>query len=302
MKRFIIVLGTLFMLIGCENYSAQYKQTQIELSQARDSIKMLTATIEALSYPANQRMAKINSLIKEGKYDSATTELNKLVSLFPNSPEAKMEPTLTSKIDAGIKAKLAEEKRIKALGFKALKDYSTVSCGNVKAVFSNVSIGTIFTFDSYGDEYHYRRADKNNRYVTASMSISSQDNNPNLPQCAIYIVDGESLTYIESLTTRFSRWDDYGSYLGNYADYNNDFSKVNTVRFKIGAEILTDYSRRPFILVMKKENALRRSYDSYGSPEISYKGYVDFKATLSIEDFSADGQYVSIKRFNFEKL
>ena len=253
MRRVGFVSGLLVLLIGCNNYSAQFEQAQVELAQARDSIKILVTTIDALSYPANQRLANINGLIKEKNYDSASTELKQLVSLFPNSPEAKMETSLNRLIEAGREAKIAEEKRIKALGFKALKDNLTVTLGNLKASFNSISIGNTFVFDNYGYEYRYLQADKNCKYVTAAMNITSDDNNPNLPQCAIYRIDGEKLVYETSLVTRFARWDDYGSYLGNDADYNNDFSKVNTVKFKIGGQISTDLSKQPFVLVMKKE-------------------------------------------------
>lgn len=302
MKRTIILLSSLFIICGCNNYSEQYKQAQKELTEARDSIKTLLAKVEELSYPANQRLSTIQSLIKEGNYDSATAELNQMVSLFPNSTEAKMASSLRQQIEKGIEAKVAEEKRLKALGFKALKDVSSVTCNGVKAVLSNISIGNTFTFDSYGYEYHYRQADKDKKYITAAMSITSDDSNPLLPQCAIYSIDGESLLFEAKLDTEFARWDDYGSYLGNYADYNNDFSKVNTVKFKIGAQVSNEVVKKPFVLVMKKENVLKRTYDKYSNPEISYTGAATFEYTLSIDAFKDDGGYVAIKRFNFEKL
>ena len=301
MKKAIIMLS-LFLTACGSNYSEEFKQAQAELTQARDSIKMLTATIEALSYPANHRLETIKANIKDGDFESATSELTQLVSLFPNSPEARMEESLKNQIEAGIQAKIAEEKRIKALGFKALTDHLSVQCGNVKASFSNVTMGNTFVFDNYGYEYRYRQADKNNKYVTAAMSITSDDNNPKLPQCALYCIDGENLIYEETLDTRFARWDDYGSYLGNDADYNNDFSKVNTVKFKIGAELSNDKNKRPFAVVMKKENVLSRTHDNLSRPEISYNGRASFKSSLTIDDLKEGGDYVLIKRFNFEKL
>ena len=307
MKKVVILLSLVLSACGGNNGSQnqqaqQTSQLVVELAQARDSIRMLNATIEALSYPANQRLANIQSLIKEGNYDAAIGEVFDLVRLFPNSPEAKMEDSLLERIDKGREAKIAEEKRLKALGFKVLKDNASVSFGGIKATFSNVSIGTSFTFDNYGYEYHYIKADKDSKYVTAAMSITSEGANPKLPQCAVYVVDEDNLVFISTLVTKFARWDDYGSYLGNYSDYNNDFAKVNTVRFKIGAQILNDEVAKPFVVVMKKENALSRQHDEYSNPEISYVGRADFKNNLTVDDFGENGQYVSIKRFNFNKL
>lgn len=302
MKKGITLLFILLIAVSCNNYSVEYQQVQKELAQARDSIKILKTTIEALAYPANQRLVNIQSQIKNGDFDKAESELSQLVSLFPNSTEAQMKQSISAKIESGRLAMIEKEKRLKALGFKALKDHSTIIVGSTKAVISSINIGNTFIFDNYGSEYRYLQADKNNKYVTGAMSITSEESNPKLPQCAIYIVNGDKLIYKTSMKTRFARWDDYGSYLGNDADFNNDFAKVNTVRFKIGEQISIDESKQPFVIVMKKENALERYHESFSHPEYRYVGAADFKQFLSIEDFQDGGLYVAVKRYNFDKL
>lgn len=302
MKKKTTLLFILLIAVSCNNYSVEYQQMQKELAQARDSIKILKTTIEALAYPANQRLLNIQSQIKNGDFDKAESELSQLVSLFPNSTEAQMKQSISDKIESGRLAMIEKEKKLKALGFKALKDHSTIIVGSTKAVISSINIGNTFIFDNFGSEYRYMQADKNNKYVTGAMSITSEESNPKLPQCAIYIVDGNTLMYKASMKTRFARWDDYGSYLGNDADFNNDFSKVNTVRFKIGEQISIDESKQPFVIVMKKENVLERYHDSFSHPEYRYVGAADFKQSLSIEDFQEGGLYVAVKRYNFDKL
>ena len=122
-------------------------------------------------------------------------------------------------------------------------------------------------------------------------------------QGAVYYVNGDVLEYsYTTFITRFARWDDYGSYLGNDADFNNDFSKVNTVRFKIGAEVQDEYLKRPFVIVLKKEGVLERTYDQFSTPEVSYSGYASFASTLTLADVGESGQYAVIKRYNFDKL
>lgn len=300
--RIIIILSIILIACGCKTFEKEYINAQAELTQARDSIKSLLATIDELAYPANQRLATVQSLITKKDFDQAKMELDKLIALFPKSSEAQMQVSLNEKIEKGLQAKLEEEKRLKALGFKALKDNLSISCGNVKASFSNIGIGSTFIFDNYGYEYFYSQADKDSKYVSAAMNITSDDSDPKLPQCAIYIVDGDHLNYEGVLVTKFARWDDYGTYLGNSHDFNNDFAKVNTVKFKIGAELSNEKIKKPFVLVLKKENVLERTHSSYSRPEISYIGLADFKKKLTIEDFAENGQYVAVKRFNFEKL
>ena len=300
LTSFFILLG---LMTACNNYSDEYNKSQQELASARDSIRVLQKQIMELSYPANQRLDNINKLIKAGDLDAATAEIDNLVALFPKSNEAQQENSLRTKIEKLHQAKIEEEKRIKALGFKVLKDNMSVSFGDVKASFSGFQTANTFTFDSYDDHYRYFQADKNQKYISASMSITSSSSNPKLPQCAVYFVNGDVLEYsYTTFITRFARWDDYGSYLGNDADFNNDFSKVNTVRFKIGVEVKDENLQRPFVVVLKKEGVLERTYEQFSTPEISYSGYASFASTLTLADVGESGQYAVVKRYNFDKL
>lgn len=303
MKKFTSFFILLGLMTACNNYSDEYNKSQQELASARDSIRVLQKQVMELSYPANQRLDNINKLIKAGDLDAATAEIDNLVALFPKSNEAQQENSLRTKIEKLHQAKIEEEKRIKALGFKVLKDNMSVSFGDVKASFSGFQTANTFTFDSYDDSYRYVRADKNQKYISASMSITSSSSNPKLPQCAVYFVNGDVLEYSHTtFITRFARWDDYGSYLGNEADFNNDFSKVNTVRFKIGAEVKDENLKRPFVVVLKKEGVLERRNEPFSNPEISYSGYASFASTLTLADVGESGQYAVVKRYNFDKL
>lgn len=303
MKQLTPFLFLLGLLTACNNYSDEYNKSLQDLALARDSIRVLQKQVMELSYPANQRLDNINNLIKAGDLDAATVEIDNLVALFPKSSEAQQETSLKAKIESIRQAKIEEEKRIKALGFKVLKDNMSVSFGDIKANFSGFKTANTFTFDSYDDYYTYRQADKNHKYISASMNITSSSSNPKLPQCAIYFVDGDVLKYDYTwFTTEFARWDDYGSYLGNDADFNNDFSKVNTVKFKIGAEVKDEDLKRPFVVVLKKEGVLERRTEKFSNPEIRYFGLASFDSTLTLSDLGDSGQYVVIKRYNFDKL
>lgn len=303
MKKQHLFLVLLSLLTACNNYSEKYLKCQKDLASARDSICILQKQIVQLSYPANQRLDNINRLIKDGNLDAATTEIDNLVALFPKSNEAKQEISLRAKIDGIRQAKIEEERRIKALGFKVLKDNMNVSFEDIKASFSGFKTASTYTFDSYDSHYRYLQADKNCKYISAAMSITSSSSNPKLPQCAIYYIDGDVLKYSNiRFTTRFARWDDYGSYLGNDTDFNNDFSKVNTVRFKIGAEVEDENLKRPFVVVLKKEGVLERTIDRFSNPPVSYNGYTSFSSTLTLEDVGKSGQYTVIKRYNFDKF
>lgn len=106
--------------------------------------------------------------------------------MFPESKEAKSSPLIIERIDKLVTQKKAEEERIKALGFKALKAVATINIDYNKEELSSISVGNTFTFDSYGDRYFYRTADRGNKYITAAMKITSQSKDPNLPHSRVY--------------------------------------------------------------------------------------------------------------------
>lgn len=277
----------MFALCGCENNQAELAQLQKEKEQLTSQvnadaaiIKTLRDSITMLSFPADQRLLKINSLVSSGDYSAAKNEISRLQTLFPESKEAKSSPSIIERIDKLIAQKKAEEERIKALGFKALKTATTINIDYNKVELSSINVGNTFTFDSYGDRYFYRSADRGNKYITAAMRVTSQSKDPNLPQLAVYKISGDRMMLEGTFTTEFARWDDYGSYLGNTHDFGNDFAKTSSVRFKIGKEVPEDLVKGPYALVMKKENSLSRLYKEFDNPPVSYVGMVDYPSVM----------------------
>lgn len=303
MKRVLTYSLLLIVLFGCgadqtelnnlrkerDELAAQVKANATVIQALRDSVTML-------AFPADQRLTKINSLVSSGDYTAAKQEISRLVELFPESKEAKSAPAISERIDKLIAQKRAEEERIKALGFKALKASTTFKIDYNTVELTSISVGNTFTFDSYGDRYFYRTADRGNKYITAVMKITSQDKNPKLPQLAIYSISGDTMFKVGNFDTEFARWKDYGTYLGNTHDFGNDFAKTSSVRFKIGEEVSEDIVKGPYALIMKKENGLSRNYDRFGNPPVSYTGYVSYPSTLKLEDFTKDGSEFIVVR------
>lgn len=275
-----------------DDLAAQVNADASVIQALRDSVTML-------AFPADQRLTKINSLVISGEYSAAKQEISNLTKLFPESKEAKSAPAINEKIDKLIAQKKAEQERIKALGFKALKASTTFKIDYNTVELTSISVGNTFTFDSYGDRYFYRTADRGNKYITAAMKITSQDKDPKLPQLSIYSISGDTMSKVGTFDTEFARWKDYGTYLGNTHDFGNDFAKTSSVRFKIGAEVSEDIIKGPYALIMKKENVLNRNYDRFKNPPVSYSGYVSYPSTLRLEDFTKDGSaFVVVKIAN----
>lgn len=305
-KKLLLLLLITPFLFSCGVDQTEYNKLKKERDELTAQVSADAAVIEALrdsvtmiAFPADQRLMKINSLVASGEYSVARQEISRLTELFPESKEAKSTPAINEKIDKLIAQKKAEEERIKALGFKALKASTTFKIDYNTVELSSISVGNTFTFDSYGDSYFYRTADRGNKYITAVMKITSKDKDPELPQLAIYSISGDIMSKAGNFDIEFARWEDYGTYLGNSHDDGNDFAKTSSVRFKIGEEVSEDIVKGPYALIMKKENGLIRYYDRFKNPPVSYTGYVSYPSTLKLEDFTKErSEFILVKIAN----
>lgn len=306
MKNCIITLCVCTLLVGCSVKSAEFeniKNERDELKAKTTSDSMLICrmrdTISMLAIPVDQRMAKVNRLINDGDFKGARNEMVAITSLFPESKEATSADAVFSRIDDLMAKKKAEEERVKSLGFKALKPISKVSVVYNEVAFTGLSTGKTFSYDSYSYEYHYSTADRGNVFVTAAMSVTSTSKDPQIPTLAVYSIVGDRMKLEGTMRIRFAKWEDYGTYLGNYHDNGNDFSKTSTVKFKLGVEVPEDVTKKAYAVVLKKENCYSRHQDRFDNPPVSYSGSADYPNILKLEDFTREGsKYVVIKLAN----
>lgn len=302
MKGINLIL-ILFILTGCTQ-SAQ--NTNTTLTQEIKNLKLeneeLKKTIELLRYPASDRLQEIKKLIGENQLSIAENKIIELKELFPISPEAK-QCVEQEKVIAIKKEKIkAEEDRIKALGFKSLKEETIVTIDYNKIQVGKFSIAQTFTFDAYDDRYFYKTADRGNKYVSARITITSKDKDPKLPVFYAYSVSGDKLNFEGDFMLRFARWEDYATYLGNYNDNSNDFSKTASIPFKIGLEINSDIAQQPLLILLKLKNCMQRENDRFANPPVYYVEGSDcsYASSLSLEDVRRE--YCLVKFLNKEKM
>lgn len=288
--------------VGCGNSSSTSSPLVDSLKRVVESqkaeIRALSDTINMLKYPADQRFAKAMEALSNDNLDEAEKLFKEIKSLFPMSQEAQQCDEQIQKIAAKRQELIAEQERIKALGFKALTPVSSVTIDDVTATFSGFSIGKEFIHDTYytygSSQWFYNTADKNNKFITCSMSATSNNSDPKLPTLALYSINGDKLKLEGTFSIEFARWDDYGSYLGNEPDLHNDFAKINTVNFKLGCEVAEVIFAKPYMVVVKMENTQTRNYERFNNPPYWYSGDGKYPTTLTIEDFNSKYKAVKI--------
>lgn len=149
----------------------------------------------------------------------------------------------------------------------------------------NIKKTNKFIFDRYDDRYFYRESEKDKKYITLNINIKSIDKNPELPVFELFCLNNGKMVYAGDFIYRFYKWNDYGSYLGNYADYANDFTHSNSIKFSLGCEYDLKLQNDTLLILQSKNRHSKRAYNQFETPEISYlnDGVITVDKTTNVQ-------------------
>ena len=297
MKKLLLSTILLSFLYSCQNgpTQAEFDQLKSDLESCSNENKELTNTPE-------NRLLTAQKLETSGNIEKAENEYRELATKFPKTEQGSIAQKFIEKREIEKEKLREEEDRKKRLGFKALKEDSSIEQGDVKLTFSKIQLTKRWYFDRYDSRYFYRDAERGNKHLTATLSIKSKTNEPKLPPIYVYKLQNGQLKFVSTVGYEFYRWKDYGSYLGNYADYGNDFAHSPTIRFSPGVELSDEITKDlPIFLMVKKDNCVIRETVKYGNPEVAYTTSIcDADRILDVDKASKD--YFTIKVLNRNKL
>lgn len=129
---------------------------------------------------------------------------------------------------------------------------------------------------------------KSIKLIIARVKATSNDKDPALPGAALYRSEGATLKRVATFRYEFARRKDFGSFLGNYPDYGNDFAHTNVIPMSIGADATLAKLTRPLFVVATKEGCHKRDEERFSHSPVSYResGCSSLKKTLEVSDFS----------------
>lgn len=298
MRLKITLLLLLLILVSCANTETKDELDKLksELTIVKKELANCSSDLISIKNTPQQRVIRAKKYLVENNLAKAKIEFQGIVLNFKGTKDADLANKEIIKIDKTVAKLKTEQERKKALGYKILKQNTRPKFGDLSLTFEKIWKGKRWSFDDYGNQYFLRDAKRGNKHILARVSITSDNNNPKLPPVSVYkMIDGE-LKLLGTLNYEFRRWKDYGSYLGNYADYGNNFAHSKTIPFNLGLELSEDLLKSNSIyMVMKNEGCFSREKKNYGNPEIGYSiGQCFMKETLTVEDFDED--YVLLKK------
>ena len=289
----IIVLATTF-------YSCDVKQSEEYKKLVSENITLMK-TIDSLNNTPDRIYYRGINYFNAKKLDSAIVEFDKIKSLYEGSiffDKAKLKINQAKKL---ISQKEKEKELKLKLKFKALKEQKKFRIKGLTVSTFGHNFTSEFDFDRYDDQYRYRQARRGFKYLSFDARISSDENTPLLPAFFVYVLENGVLKRITSyggMEIEFYEWEDYGTYLGNDADFSNDFERTKTSRFDIGSELkISDYKGKEVYLVATKLGQMFREYSKFSNPPISYKKMSTYEAPeklLTPDDF--ENEFILIKK------
>ena len=164
---FIFIL--LFISCSDNTSKSDYDTIKAELDECKRENNENQKLIDELRETKEQRLAEANKLYEEKKYKEANEKYEILVNRYPGTEISKKAENYLIAIQLILKKQVEEQERLKTLGFKALKETNRVKIGDVTINFNNISFAKNFVFDRYDDTYHYSKAERENKFVIASV-------------------------------------------------------------------------------------------------------------------------------------
>ncbi len=226
---------------------------------------------------------------------NAKKTFNALIEKFPLTDEAKKAQLLIAEIENKEKAQNEADGEKKTLYFKSLKENSSVTIENVTLKFNSITTGNRWIFE----HNKYRIAERENKYLLAKVSISSNLKETRIPLVSVYELSDGKLNLLGIMRREFTNEPD-----GGYT--NVDFKYVNTVSFSQAFEISEEsLKEKAIFVVVKRNNCSRYESGYYLDTDIERtitkdNNQCDIKNILNVDDFNND--YVVVKILNKNKL
>lgn len=139
--------------------------------------------------------------------------------------------------------------------------------------FTKFKFTKTVSFDRYSSSYFHHDAERGNIILTTTAKISSKEKNPLLSCVYLYSLGSDGYLHHEkTFDYKFSKWKDYGTYLGNYLDKGNDFAYTETIKFELYVDIDESFKDKPLVVLVGKESVLREN-NTLSNPAVSYTCY-----------------------------
>ncbi len=272
--------------------AAENSQLQRENQQLRSEVDALKKQVEDLKQTPKILLDRVSEAAKAEDVAAARDGLGKLENRFGSVQQTIAARQLVAALETRQREREQEAKRIEAQGFYAIKTTGSVALAEIIVKVESVRLGSRWVFDSYSDSFFYRDSERGSQFILLNVLIQSEDKNPDLPDLAVYEIDGKVMRHISDFRYEFRRWSSHGTYIGLYHDFKNDFAHAKSIPFNAAAVIEDAQAKKPLAIVASGRLCHERG-EKIGNPEVTYRRKIcDTKSPLDVTDFSGGSHRV----------
>lgn len=276
---------------------------QTENERLKAEIVALKAQVEDLSQTPEALLGRVKELVKSENLSEAQATSTKLEQRYGPDGQAKVAKAAVAQLATKLEAQKEQARQLEARGFYALKPSKSVEVEGFVIKVDSLGLGDRWVFNERSDEYSYRNVERGQKFVLLKTTLqnTNKNHNPNLPDIAVYAIEGKQMRHVAAIEYEFRRWSNYGSFIGLYHDYKNDFAHSAAIPFNAAASIDEDVAKGPFAVVSTGKFCHSR-VERTGRPEVGYHPIsgCEGKAVLTAEDFGK-GEYRVLSFFNKPK-
>ena len=276
---------------------------QKENERLKAEVVSLKAQVEDLGQTPQMLLGRVQELVKSENLSEAQATASKLEQRYGPDGQAKAAKAAVAQLAAKLEAQQEQARQLEARGFYALKPSNSVAVEGFVIKVESLGQGNRWLFDTHDYQYNYRDVQRGEKFVLLKTTLqnTNKSHDPNLPDIAIYAIDGKQMRREAAMDYEFRRWSSYGAYIGLYHDFKNDFAHSAAIPFNAAASIDEDVAKKPFAVVATGNFCHSRG-EQIGQPEVVYRkaSGCGGKAVLTAEDFSK-GEYKVLAFFNKPK-
>jgi tetratricopeptide (TPR) repeat protein len=303
MKQLLFLLTAILVFAaGCGPSQKEYDQAIAKTDSLEKKIEQLQGQVAELQNTPHERLARARRLKESGNTEKAEKEFRQLVERYPDSDEAQVAEEAVAAIEKAREEKRRAAERRERLKYRVLDEQQTVSIESMELKIHSVRSRNKWIHDRYGSRWRYAEASRGNNFLRVNTTVSAESKDPDLPPIFVYRLSNGKLRLVDMMRYEFYRWSDYGNYLGNNHDFDNDFEYSSSVMFTAAVQVSENtLESYPVFVLVGKENCFYRTPDEYETPDIKYaEGSCTSRQTLSVEQ--AQSQYALIEIFNEDAM
>lgn len=310
MKHLALAGAAVVLLSGCGDGGEQYQkeaeglrsevqQLHSRLVASESRIKALESENAVLKESPHVLLAAVREFVDKKQETEARSAVDAMARRYPDAIETATARKLFSAMVSEREAKEKEAARLVALGFKGLPVKAAFTGESSSVNLSSAKIGGVWKFNDHDDEYEYRNPERGAQYVTAQVTYSSSQKDPDLLAMAVYSARDGRLKRLGTMKFELVKWESYATFLGNYHDSGNDFAHSEKVRFSMGLQIQNEELVKPVYIVASRKGCASRIADRFGNPPVKYSisSCNTLPSELTLGDFEGN-EYGILKRFD----